>query len=120
MLPLVRSVANEIVERRRTRSRQLREREQLEQVRTPEGFSIALADLDARVCDEEEGIQRACREIERYGLIVLRLNPLVIHFPGRTQHEELVFCWQEDEVTVSHGHPQGQEEEPRFPLKLRQ
>ena len=120
MLPLVRSVANEITERRRRRSRILREREQLEAARTPEGLSLALNEADARVADEEDGIQHCCVELEHYGLTVLRLNPLVVHFPGRTRDDQVVFCWQEGESTVSHGHPQGEEEEPRFPLKLKQ
>ncbi len=120
MLPLVRAISAEIMERRRQRSRLVRRRDEFEHAPTPEGLSVAIADLSARICEAEDGIHRACQELERHHLTVLRINPLVVHFPGRTQGDDLVFCWQEDDATVSHGHPSGQEEEPRFPLKLRQ
>ncbi|MEM7199994.1 MAG: DUF2203 family protein [Planctomycetota bacterium] len=122
ILPLVRAVAGEIAERRRHRSSLLRERAALRKARTPEGLTEAVGVLDGQVCEEEDGIHRACRELQRYGLSVVRLNPLVVHFPGKAQKgdevDDMVFCWQEDEPAVSHAHPQGQEQEPRFPLKL--
>lgn len=119
MLPLVQAVSEEVVERRHRRSRLLAQRAELEQSPTPEGLTAALGDLDARITAQEDGIRCACKELGDYGLTVLRLNPLVVHFPGRTRDGELVFCWQEDDQTVAHGHPHGEEEEPRFPLKLR-
>jgi hypothetical protein len=30
-----------------------------------------------------------------------------------------VFCWQSGEEGITHGHPVGEEEDPRRPLRLR-
>lgn len=119
LLPLVRAIAAEIVERRSERLELLRRRERLEAAYSPEGFSGALADLDARIYRLDEGIENACRELTDLGLTVLRTNPLTVHFPGTTRTGPIVFCWQEGEDRVTFGHPSGEEEDPRRPLKLR-
>lgn len=119
MLPLVRAVTSEVIERRNRRRTLLRQRDDLERAHTPEGLAQALSDLDAAIYDQEDAILAACRELEAYGLDVLRLNPLVIHFPGRTREGALVFCWQEGDSEVAHGHPPGEEQEPRQPLRVR-
>ena len=118
MLPLVRAVAIELVDRRRRNRRLQRERDKLELAATPEGLTQALADLDARIADHQDAIRRGCREFEDYGLTVLRMNPLIVHFPGRTRGGEIVFCWREGETTITHGHPCGQEHEPGCPLDI--
>ncbi len=120
MLPLVRAAADELTERRQQCRRLLHERETLESSQTPEGLTIALADLDQQIHDHEEGILKVHRELSSYGLSVLRLNPLVIHFPGRTRSGDIVFCWREGETTIAHGHPCGKEDEPACPLLLKE
>ena len=119
LLTLVQAIAQEIIERREARQTLLRRREQLEAAYSPEGFSRALADLDARICQMDEGIESACRELAGLHLTVLRTNPLTVHFPGETRTGSIVFCWQEGEDRVTFGHPCGEEEDPRRPLKLR-
>ena len=119
ILPFVRAICTEIVERQRTRRALLRQRDALEGASTPEGFTIALSDLDARVFEQEEGFRRSVMELEEIGLSVLRLSPLTIHFSGQTKRGKVVFCWEEGEQAVCHGHPTGDEEEPRRPLRLR-
>jgi hypothetical protein len=119
LLPLVQAIASEIVERRSERQQLLRQRETLESAPSPEGLSLAISDLDARILQLEEGIDGACRELLGLQLTVLRTNPLTIHFPGATRSGAIVFCWQEGEDRVSFGHPSGEEEDPRRPLKLR-
>ena len=118
ILPLVRAVGLEIVERQRVRRALLRQRDTLEESRSPEGFTMALADLDARIFEQEEGFRRSVKELQELGLSVLRLSPLTIHFHGRTRRGRVVFCWEEGEQAVCHGHPTGDEEEPRRPLRL--
>jgi hypothetical protein len=118
-LPLVRAIAEEITERRKLRHRLTRERERLESAATPEGLTLALSDLDARIFEQDQGLEHAQQELRDLGLVVLRTNPLTVHFPGETRNSQVVFCWQEGERVVCHGHAVGEEQEPRRPLKVR-
>jgi len=118
-LPLVRAIAAEIMERRKLRRRLTRERERLEGAATPEGLTLALSDLDARIFEQDQGLDQAQQELLDLGLVVLRTNPLTVHFPGETRNSQVVFCWQEGERSVCHGHAVGEEQEPRRPLKVR-
>ena len=118
-LPLVRAIADEILERRKIRRRLMRQRERLEVAATPEGLTLALSDLDARIFEQDQAIDRCQEELRDLGLVVLRTNPLTIHYPGETRNTHVVFCWQEGERSVCHGHAVGEEEEPRRPLKVR-
>lgn len=119
ILPLIKAVAGEMIERRAERRHLSRMRDQLEKATTPEGLTTALYDLDARIFEHDRGLARATEELEQMGLTLLRLKPLTIHFPGRTRTGQVVFCWQEGETSVCHGHAIGEEEEPRRPLKVR-
>ena len=119
ILPFVKAVGNEIIERQRVRRALLRQRDALEEAASPEGFTMALSDLDARVFEQQEGCRRARQELDELGLSILRLSPLTIHFCGRTQRGKVIFCWEEGEAAICHGHPTGDEEEPRRPLRLR-
>jgi hypothetical protein len=119
LLPLVKAIAREMVERRTRRQDLSRTREQLERACSPEGLTGALSNLDADLYCHDEGLRRAQRELEQLGLTVLRTNPVTVHFPGQTSAGDVVFCWQEGEGTINHGHLLGQEEEPRRPLQLR-
>jgi len=119
MLPLVKAIARELVERRALRWELLRTRRLLEESRSPEGLGQAMAELDSQIVGHNEAIDRAQAELEHLGLTILRTNPLTVHFPGQTKTGEVVFCWQEGEDSLCHGHPIGHEEDPRRPLKLR-
>ncbi len=119
ILPLVRAIGTEVVERQRVRRVLLRQREAMEEAPTPEGFTMALSDLDARIFEQEEGFRRAVNEMKELGLSILRSSPLTVHFCGETKRGKVVFCWEEGEGAVCHGHPTGDEEEPRRPLRLR-
>lgn len=119
ILPLVKTIAAEITDRRTERRALTRLRDNLEVAKSPEGLAIALADLDLVIWEHDEGLSRSIDEIEGLGLTVLRINPLTIHIPGRTRNGNVVFCWQEGEDSLSHGHAVGEEEEPRRPLKVR-
>jgi len=119
LLPLVKAIGREVVERQATRWRLQHRRQQLEEAATPEGLSQSLADLDARILAQEEALARSLAELEGLGLTILRTNPLTVHFPGATRSGEVVFCWQEGEDAVCYGHRVGEEEDPRRPLKLR-
>jgi hypothetical protein len=118
-LPLLRSIAAEVIERRELRRQLDREREQLESASTPEGLLLELAELDARICEQDEGLHLTRRELEDLGMTVLRSNPLTVHIPGNSKSGPVVFCWQEGESAVCFGHPVGEEKEQRRPLRLR-
>ena len=121
MLPLIRAISLEIEDRRTERRRLVRRRDELEHAATPEGLMHAIDDTCVAVATHDDRIQSATAELEAMGLTVLRHMPLTVHFPGRTRtSDQLVFCWQEGEDTVCHGHPVGEEHEPRRPLKVRQ
>ncbi len=119
LLPLVKGIAAEVIERRKLRQELSNVREALEKARSPEGLTRALADLDARIYEQDESMCFCQRELSVLGLGVLKLEPLTIHFPGKTSTAKVVFCWQEGENRLCHGHPVGEEEEPRRPLKVR-
>ncbi len=119
ILPLVKTIAQEFVERREQRRLLIRERELLSNAATPEGLNLSLTELDANIFNHSNGIARANEELEELGLQVLRQQPLTIHFPGRTRTGNVVFCWQEGEESLCHGHAVGEEEEPRRPLQVR-
>ena len=46
-------------------------------------------------------------------------NPLTVHIPGQSRSGPVVFCWEEGEDSVCFGHPLGEEQEARRPLKLK-
>lgn len=117
-LTLVRAVAAEWLERRVERRLLGKRRDELEAAQTPEGLRTELADLDARIWSHDEAIAACRHELEALGLTVLRTQPLTIHFPGQSPRGAVVFCWQEGEGSVCHGHAPGEEEHHRRPLRL--
>lgn len=128
VLKLVRVIAAEMLERRTERRSLARERDQLESAVTPEGLRSELAELDARIWEHDEALHTCKHELEDLGLTVLRTNPLTVHLPGRSlptkgkanqlKSHEVVFCWQEGEDAVCFGHPLGEEEHQRRPLRV--
>lgn len=117
-LPLVRSIVAEWQERRAERRQLGRQRDELEAAVTPEGLRGELAELDARIWRHDEGMADCLLELAALGLTVLRTAPLTLHFPGHSARGEVVFCWQEGEGSVCYGHPPGQEEHHRRPLRV--
>ena len=105
MLPLVRSVAHEIVDRRIEFKQVRAALAKLDAAHTPEGLTVAKADLEARLLELEDGMLTACTELKRAGIDVRRLSPLVVHFPGRNDNGPTVFCWKEGEAAVCCQHP---------------
>ncbi len=118
VLKLVRAIAAELLERRSARRTLAKQREQLEAAETPEGLRGELAELDARIFEHDEGLSRCRLELEDLGMTVLRTNPLTVHIPGTSRSGPVVFCWQEGESSVCFGHPPGQEEHQRRPLRV--
>lgn len=118
-LVLVRAIAAELLERRGARRTLARQREQLESAITPEGLRGELAELDARIWEHDEATARCKLELEDLGMTVLRTNPLTVHIPGASKTGNVVFCWQEGEGSVCFGHPVGEEEHQRRPLRVR-
>lgn len=128
LLKLVRVIAGEMIERRTDRRRLARERERLEAANTPEGLRSELAELDARIWEHDEALHNCKHELEELGLTVLRSNPLTIHIPGKSlpttskrksqPGQDVVFCWQEGEDDLCFGHPVGEEEHQRRPLRV--
>lgn len=134
VLKLVRIIANELLERRNDRRQLARRRAQLETAQTPEGLRSELSELDARIWEHDEALYNCKHELEDLGLTVLRTNPLTVHIPGRnapakgrkkasarataTPSQNVVFCWQEGEGGVGFGHPLGEEEDQRRPLRV--
>ena len=119
LLPLLRSIAAEIEERRAERRRLTRLREELESAPTPEGVTHALTELDALLFENRTATDSSLKEFEELGLSILRTHPLTVHIPGRTRRGPIVFCWQIGENRIGHGHMVGEEEDPRRPLKVR-
>ena len=119
LLPLLRVIAREIVERRGGRRELFRLREDLEVAATSEGLVASLENLEARIFEHKSALRGAIGELTDLGLSILRINPLTLHIPGVTRQGPITFCWQVGESAVSHGHAVGEEEEPRRPLRVR-
>lgn len=119
ILPLLRAIAAEMIERRVLRRQLHQQRCELEHANTPEGLRGELAELDARIYDQDEGLRQARAELEDLGMTVLRPNPLTVHIPGHSRSGPVVFCWQEGEDHVCYGHSVGEEEDARRPLRLK-
>ncbi len=118
VLKLVRAISAELLERRTARRSLSRQRDQLEAASTPEGLRSELAELDARIWEHDEGLTRCKSELEDLSMTVLRTNPLTVHIPGTSRTGAVVFCWQEGESSVCFGHPPGEEEHQRRPLRV--
>ena len=98
LVPLLRSISNEIRERRLALSRLETLRHELavkSSSITNEGFITAIQDLDAAISSQRRGIETALKELERLGLQVPSIRPLVVHIPGRTARGDVVFSWEE-------------------------
>jgi hypothetical protein len=80
---------------------------------------MALADFALRIRELDRSIDDCRKEIEKLGLSVQRMDPLTVHIPGSTRSGELVFCWEEGEPQIQHGHESGEEDNPRRPLKTK-
>lgn len=119
LLPLVKAIAAELVERRTERQRALKTKEELEHAHSPEGLHQAITDLEIEIAHHDQGVAESRKELEGLGLTVLRMNPLTIHFPGRATPQTVVFCWMEGDAAIDHGHLAGEEDEPRRPLRVR-
>lgn len=119
LLPLLRSIAAEVDERRADRRRLSKLREELESAHTPEGMRSALSELDAQLFENGIATETALHEFELLGLSILRTSPLTVHIPGQTQRGPIVFCWQSGEDRIGHGHLVGEEDDPRRPLRVR-
>ena len=123
LLKLLRVIAAEMLERRTERRILARRRDQLESSETPEGLRSELAALDARIWEHDEALASCKHELEDLGLTVLRHIPLTIHIPGVSLRSDptpqnVVFCWQEGEDDVCFGHPIGEEEHQRRPIRI--
>ncbi len=120
LLPLVKAIASELVERRAERLRALKVKEELEACRSPEGLGRAINDLESDIVHHDCALVDGRKELEHLGLTVLRMNPLTVHFPGRAPSPQaVVFCWMEGDSSIDHGHPEGEEDKPRRPLRVR-
>jgi hypothetical protein len=86
---------------------------------TSEGVESALTEAQFRQREVQWQLRRCEQETQALGLTVQSLNPFTVHIPGRTRSGELVFCWEEGERTIGHGHELGEENEPRRPLRIR-
>ncbi|MAD33055.1 MAG: hypothetical protein CMJ88_04790 [Planctomycetes bacterium] len=129
-LKLVRVIAAELMERRDTRREMASRRSDLEAAAKPERLRSQLAELDARIWEQDEALLRCRRELDDLGMKVFRDDPLTIHIPGRglpkltrrgqviEPGRELVFCWKEDETGVEFGSNTGDDEQQREPLPV--
>jgi len=119
ILPLVKAIAAEIIERRNDRLRALKVKEELEAATSPEGLGMAISELEMEIVGHDEGMAHGRDELERLGLTVLRMLPLTIHFRGRATPQSVVFCWMEGDTGIDHGHLAGEEYGTRRPLLVR-
>ena len=122
LLPLLHSIAAEVRAlrtERRELDRMVKELEDEEGARTSEGVESSLTEAQFRLRELNWQLRCCEQEVQTLGLTVQNMNPFTIHIPGQTRSGELVFCWEEGEGAISHGHETGEENEPRRPLRIR-
>lgn len=95
LIPLLRSIANEVRERRLRLARHESLRQSFLTAPTGEGFVTALEDLDSAIRNENRGIEIALAELDGLGLNVQSTRPFIVHIPGRTPGGDVVFSWEE-------------------------
>ena len=129
-LKLVRVIAAEMVERRDRRREMASRRAKLEATAKPERLRSELAELDARIWEQDDALLRCRREFDDLGMKVFRDDPLTIHIPGqgvpkKTRRgqliepgRDLVFCWKEDEASVGFGSNAGDDGQQRKQLQV--
>ncbi len=98
LMPLLRSVALEIRDRRIRIALLRAERREIVQVaarQSPEGFTRVLQDLDLEIETQDRAIESCIRELRGIGLRVPSIQPLIIHIPGTSEGRRVTFCWEE-------------------------
>ena len=98
LIPLLRSIANEVRERRLHLARHEALRQAFLSSPTNEGFVTALEDLDTEIRNENRGIEYALAELDGLGLNVQSTRPFIVHIPGRTPGGDVVFSWEENQA----------------------
>jgi len=97
LLPLLRSIAREVRERRSEIQRLEALREELDyaSLTSPEGFAATLQDLDNELRLHQRCLDLAICELYALGLEVPSVEPLTVHIPGTSNGSKVVFYWQE-------------------------
>ena len=105
LLPLIRSIAAEIVERRNERTALAAGRRVLERSKTPEGLRASLAEMDAEIFSHDEALREAREELQvALGIEILREVPLTLGFPMRGPDGRLrLSIWHWNEARVGQG-----------------
>ena len=97
LLPLLRSIVQEIKNLREERQETAILIEELEQASSlsPEGFSEAIFDARNRLAEIAESLRRCIHELFRLGVYMQNTRPFVIHIPGISRGKKVVFRWSE-------------------------
>ena len=98
LIPLLRSIANEVRERRLRLARYAALIRLLRNAQSNEGFVSAIADIESAIRTENRGLESAVAEIERLGLTVQSTGPVVVHIPGRTPGGDVIFSWEDNQA----------------------
>ncbi|MEZ5989307.1 MAG: DUF2203 family protein [Planctomycetota bacterium] len=105
LLPLLKSISDEVRERRKDQSRLegLLSDLRVATLTTPEGMDMAVQDVEAELAQVRFELRRALHELEELGLEVPSLKPLVIYIPGMAEGKEVIFYWEEGDPALEAG-----------------
>lgn len=113
LIPLLRSIANEVRERSLRVKRHEALRTNFATTPSPEGFITAIDDLDTAIRIESRAIEGALSELGRLGLEIQSTAPFVVHIPGRTPGGDVVFSWEAGSASATFQEaPQASSETP--------
>ncbi|HMQ21836.1 MAG TPA: DUF2203 family protein [Planctomycetota bacterium] len=98
LIPILRSIANEVRERRLRLARYAAMMRLMRQSPSSEGFVSSLEDLESAIRAENRGLESALSEIDKLGLSVQSTGPFVVHIPGRTPGGDVIFSWEDNQA----------------------
>jgi hypothetical protein len=123
MLPLVKSIAEDVVElaveieqtRRRLRELGLIS---ITHQAAEDVYDSELASIREDVQLKEERLEQFCQELIDLGLSIRRIGEGYVDFPSLRRQEPICLCWKLGEEEVRHWHPVSEKCESRLPLDL--
>ncbi len=105
ILPQIKVLVEEIVEKREEIYKNLAIYEELKEVENLnkiEQLELLYAKSMVKLLDDE--IKELVETIQNFGVLVKSIDPVVLDFPAKNEDEDIFLCWKEDEEQILFWH----------------